>query len=232
MSVNYYDGTDFVEVPTVSYYDGSAWQEATVSYWDGSQWVQIFPSGGGGSGTLVDSYEDQNLSEYGGDTSPWSFVTSPGVTDGSYALQNDDVGVIQSTSGLNAYPSQGDTVRHDHHITESGAALGFLLFTQDETSTPNGYMIRPSDASDAFQIYRVDDGSFTLLDEDTSVTFSQGDQLEIDVTPTTDGVDATCSRSGSQIASVSTTDTTYTSGGIGWRSGGATASTVDYVRIV
>lgn len=232
MSVNYYDGSSFVEVPTVQYYDGSVWQEATVSYWDGSQWVQIFPTGGGGGGTLVDSFEDQSLSEYGGDTGSFSFVTSPGVTDGTYALQNNNTGVVQSTSGLDNYPSQGDTVRHDHHITESQAALGFLLFTQDETNTPEGYMIRPSDVSDAFQIYRVDAGSFTLLDEDTTVTFSQGDQLEIDVSPTASGVDATCKRSGSEIASVTTTDTTYTSGGMGWRSGGSTAATVDNVRLV
>jgi len=68
-----------------------------------------------GGVTIVDSFEDQNITEYSGDTGQASVVGSQTVSpvDGSYSLEiqmgsSDTVYSIQSTSGLNAYPSKAD----------------------------------------------------------------------------------------------------------------------------
>ncbi len=64
--------------------------------------------------TVIDSFEDGDISEYSGDTGVFSVTT--GSTDwGSYRLESGrkqdgtDFSLITSTSGLGTYPSQGDT---------------------------------------------------------------------------------------------------------------------------
>jgi hypothetical protein len=61
----------------------------------------------------VEDWEDGDMSEYGGNTGYFSVGTSP-IWEGSYAVESSHSGGdygIYSTSGLEIYPSEGDSRR-------------------------------------------------------------------------------------------------------------------------
>lgn len=63
-------------------------------------------------GTIIDDFEDADISEYQGDTGGFNIVTSP-VIEGTYAVQTnpDSFKEIFSLSGLNHYPERGEPFR-------------------------------------------------------------------------------------------------------------------------
>lgn len=229
--VNYYDGSAWTEVAAVEQADGST---ATVYRWDGSSWVQIFPSGGS-SATILDSFEDQDMAEYsfatsGGATKSGahSFVTS-NVTDGTYAVDlgdpNNETNNVSfvSTSGLDNYFSQGEVMKVDFTISdisdgEASIYYGSQGHVDSSTSRPYGYefAIRTrSDSTDDIRIVVKDSNGNASELESTSVSWGStydGVTLEAVIDWGTDD-SHTCEvrdDTGSTIASVSTTDATWT----------------------
>lgn len=201
---------------------------------------------------IIDNFEDGDLSEYtlNQDTNTngtITTVTSP-VYQGQRALQivNDNDGDVSadrnqsavSTSGLDYYPQQDDTwtvrirgndwtnVNADHQwaVQDTAPVLANYI--------PPCYRLAILGQPDTFRIQRIDsDGTVTTLAEDTSVTWSNynDDYLECTTTWLADGtIDVEIrDSSGTAITSGSATDTTYTSGGIGFGHEPANASPTD-----
>ena len=201
--------------------------------------IQASSADGGGTTdpNLIDDFEDQSLDDYDAmpsDEPQFAFVTSP-VANGTYALQCEYTGSTEkmvSTSGLNAYPAQGDTFRFNMQFS-TGAFSGLYYGLQDEY---HKYLIRPNSGAGAFQLYlETGQGAWTPLDEQTGITIPTGEMMEIEVDWQATTTCTLYNAAGSQLAQVSTTDTTWTSGGIGLESNSSNASattTWDYIRKV
>jgi len=188
---------------------------------------------------VVDNFEDNGISEYGGDTGKFQTQTGT-VFSGAYALRGDaDSGTgpgfagIASTSGLDNYPAQGDVF--ECRFRMEGDAYDNLIHFGSQTAAfvPDGYEARMDFNDYDLQLAKRDSG-FTVLTTDTSPTFNTGEWYRLEVTWETDGsITAIVEEDdGTQIASVSTTDTTYSSGGVGFflsdNQNGATGYWDDY----
>jgi len=196
-------------------------------------------SGGGGGGpTIVDNFEDNDIAEYTGDTG--SFTTQTGtVFNGSYALEgttsSGDALGIHSTSGLDTYPAQGNTFRVNIYHTTSGDLNGVLYGHQG--GDQDYYLLRPHDGTQEFQLYsNVSGTGFTKL-ASAAVDPPLNEWMEMEVAWGTDDTHdcKLFDAAGNQIASLSATDGTFTSGGIGFEvnnSEGGTTGYFDYERIV
>ncbi|UPV99667.1 hypothetical protein M0R88_14245 [Halorussus gelatinilyticus] len=206
-------------------YDGSLgnWSSdhAETDYTLSVNGSEIQPSdigGGGSSATVVDDFEDGNLSEYGFDrgSSGASVVSSP-THSGSHALEYAGTNTEAiSTSGLNAYPSAGDTVSFWVRGSGGAAKTNLSYGVQDHT---NRYFVRVNISADNLALYRLEGGSSTELAADWSTpALSQDAWYELEVQWATDGTHTLTllDSSGSQLTQVSTTDTTWSSGGVGF----------------
>lgn len=181
------------------------------------------------SGNLIDDFEDGDISEYEGDTSGFN-VQQAVAKDGSYALEGTNVTsghLISSTSGLSSYPSQGSNFSGHIRFTNVSAGTGFILFgTQNETSTPGGYEVRFKPFTDEVELtVRDGNGGTTTLDS-TALTHKNNVWYKTEVQWGSDGsIDVTIyNESGSQITTLSGADTSYSSGGIGFRHDHSSAS--------
>lgn len=168
---------------------------------------------------VIDDFEDQDVSEYTGSTGQASFPTYP-TKHGSYSLKlasatsGSDEDII-STSGLNNYPSDGDTYRYAAYAADDTAGLRHYFGASDVDNT---YRITLGFSSNSLQIHRFDGGSSTQL-ADVSASISSGSWYVVEVAWTSGGgFDVTLYESdgSTQVATASTTDTTYTGGGVGW----------------
>lgn len=204
--------------------------------------------------SVVDNFEEEPDGPYGGgetlsefwsgSPSSYSFATDT-VFDGSRSLENDDKtspGARRiwslDTDGLPHYPEAGD-VWVLHIWFESGSDVGDLgrfgpYFGTQDAQDGDSYYISLQTRAGEFQIGRLDNGSSTTL-ADTTLTGADiptGKWLRFRCVWETDG-DITAefqSQSGgewSNIVSVSTNDTTYADGGVGWIQGTDSAD-VDY----
>jgi hypothetical protein len=177
-----------------------------------------------GSGTssssptlTIDDFEDGDKSEYNFDrgSSSASIVSSPTYSQ-SYALEYSDTNIEAiSTSGINAYPSAGDTF--SFWVRASGGAnnLNVTWGVQDHA---NRYYAKlyPSDGS--FYLFTYKDGSGSSQDGDSGLSLSQDTWYEIEIDWATDGTQtATLYDSDeSQLSQISMTDSTWTSGSVGY----------------
>jgi hypothetical protein len=172
--------------------------------------------GGGGGGTTIDDFEDGNISEYGGDTASFSVQTNT-VWEGTHALSGQrDMGgqSIASTSGLDNYPTQDKKFTFYHQgNNESDSGIGF--FVQSETSYPDGYYLEHSTIKNEIVINLRDNGNSYQLSS-TNVSQSTNTWYKGECLPESDGT-ITCTlydTAGNELAQVSATDSTFSSGGI------------------
>ncbi|MFB6183148.1 MAG: PA14 domain-containing protein [Haloarculaceae archaeon] len=185
------------------------------------------------SGRPIDDFEDGNVAEYSSDTNQYS-VTSTVAYHGQYALQSKEIGNAQkylnSTSGLPAYPQEGDTFAYDvrpqqnnRHTFKAGLAFG-------ETNSGNDYktVIRESGSQ---YVLRVSNGLTTR----TSAAFSLplDTWYEVEIAWGTSQVDVTLTdpATGAEIATVSVA-ADGTGGGdfVGWYNKGGRVA-FDYIRV-
>lgn len=187
---------------------------------------------------IVDDFEDTGLGEYGGDTSMFAVDGNAPVPNGSYSLKTDtggSTGLIVSTSGLDNYLDQGETMAAQlHPVTGNDSRMGAVFFVQDYN---NLYMLAVGVDLGDFQIFKRSGGGYSLLVK-TNVSLSQGTEFRVEVTPQTDGTlvgELFDESAGTKLASISTTDTTYTDGGQGWRiasgGGGSVGDAYDFARL-
>lgn len=173
-------------------------------------------------------YEDQNntlTDYYGGDTGQFTRQQTT-VQEGSYALEvtTPDMSFygIADADAPNNPPVQGDTFRCwvRHSGLDSGDVSDYiriLFATQSGTVLPQGNLVRVSGDDTLVLEVRDSQGVTNLASE--SVSVSADTWYEIEVEWLADG-SITCSlydSGGTQIGSgISATDTTHTSGGVGF----------------
>lgn len=184
--------------------------------------VDTLPSPG-----TIDDFEDADIAEYGGETANFSADTAR-VYEGTYALHwnQNQTGTssdsISSSTGLPKYPEAGNTFQCRMYSTDGFDQNGFHYFTQEEVGDPDGYMSYANqfkNNTDVLEIFRHDSGGYTKL-VSASVDHPSNTWFRYEIQTAEDGsMTATTYSGGSQIATVSTTDTTYSAGGIGWRMG-------------
>ncbi|MFC4552409.1 hypothetical protein [Halorussus sp. GCM10023401] len=185
---------------------------------------------------VIDSFEDSDLAEYSFDrgSSGASVVSNP-TYGGSSVLEisNDNTEMI-STSGLDHYPSAGDVFSTWVRGTGGADDINFMYGVQDHT---NRYFVRVDFANDNLKLYRYENASATLLEKQTSgFTLSEDTwyNVEVDWRKTGAHTVTLYDCDGGQVAQITGTDSTWTSGGIGYDAYlGSSGGTVyfDYVAI-
>lgn len=178
---------------------------------------------------FIDDFENGDLSNYSGDTANFAVQTN-NVYEGTYSLEatSDGAGyTIYSMSGLNYYPQAGDTFQFQMYTTDTDNAgtggnslrIGFRWCVQSSSEASfYAAMIKPAD--DDIQLRVSNSGNLTTL---ASATYEgsnySGEWLRPWVSHATDGTisydlyDST----DALIASCNATDTSFTSGGAGWK---------------
>jgi hypothetical protein len=171
-------------------------------------------------GTLSDGFVSE------GDVTVQSSV----VDAGDFALQiNGTKNGVASTDGLSAYPQSGDTFEYALHQTDTDDATQFYFGTQDESALPaDAYRLITDADGNNLELAIAEGFSFSDLDIDTNATFSNhlNEWVSVRIEWGVDGrIRCTATANdGSEIGSVSATDSTYESGGISVRSFNAVAS--------
>ena len=183
----------------------------------------VFEDEDGPDYDVVEDFERADpLSEYGG--SEDLFDTTSASYEGDAALINDsgEFGSAVSTSGLDSYPERGDDVVVYFDNASEDNFMAFMLFAGSESNVPDSYMIGIS-GHGYWRIWRVDNGDLTVIAETDLTGDDQIDgwyRVEIGTDASTISADLYDDGSDELVASVSADDSTYDSGGIGFRSAG------------
>jgi len=164
----------------------------------------------------IESFESGGLSAYGGGKTNPNVQTGT-VYNGTYALEittSNFGGDIISDTGRTL--QQGDRFSARVYVASGGGA-GSVLFGTDAESSPNGYGIQLSD-SGYIRVHTVDNGAFGSILAGKSTNVPTGEWVRVVVNWKTDGtITATLYDSaGTEVESLTTSDSTYTQGGIGW----------------
>lgn len=189
--------------------------------------------------TTIDNFEDQDLSEYSGNTGSWQFSTS--ALEGSYSLEaasGASTGdTIISQSGLNAYPSRGDEIFFNAESPNSGRIQ--LLFLVNDA---DNHYLASHDIGNTLKLFKkeagVNSGNYEVIDDSggsssTSINSSTGTNYRHRIYPKSGGdivFEVIDPSDGSVLASRTVTESTFSSGGIGIRSDGTTGVIHDYLR--
>jgi hypothetical protein len=211
----------WVEVPTLATTTDT---EVYMYYGNGGV------SDGSATGTFnfIDTFEDGNISEYSGDTSLFA-------VDGSFAYErsngldatgNENAKATDGIYRTSATVQQGETIRYMQYIDgtpPSGTSIGDETCTMFGIQTPGANNQNYAVCLELFNNHRIsisknvsyNDTSGTVL-ASTTVTYATGwYEVEIDW-KTNNQINARLSLDGTLIATTSATDSTYTSGGIGF----------------
>ena len=185
-------------------------------------------SDGGDSGDppeypVIEDFERENpLADYGGETGLFSLTSSP-TYEGSSALVNDSgsFGGVNSTSGLSTYPERGDEVHAYFNNASGDNFVAFNLFSQAEADNPDRYSVGLSGVTGDFTLWKTENGSVDTLDSSApSSTTSGWYRVEVSTDSSTVSADLYDDSSDTLLASVSASDSAFSSGGIGFRSAG------------
>lgn len=182
--------------------------------------------------SAIESFEDGDLSEYNFATgkSGATVVSSPAY-DGSKVLELANTHTqMNSTSGLDDYPKNGDIFSVWVRATNNAASVNFTYGVQNDH---NRYFIRVNFSGGNISLHRYEGGTDTVLASDSAVSPSYDTWYEIKIEW------CECAHSislrdtqGNRVSHISATDTTWTDGGIGFDaflSSGGTAY-FDYVN--
>ncbi len=172
----------------------------------------------------ADDFEDGNISEYSGNTSLFT-VDSSFAYGGSYGLDNTAHETDKATDGIARFDqviSQGETIRYMQYIDTtagSGDETCTLFAVQSPVTANQNYAIcleqYNTDRVSIVKNAENTDSTGTLL-ASTALTYVTG-WYEVEVAwGTDDSINVTLSQNGSTVATVSTSDGTYTSGGYGF----------------
>lgn len=184
--------------------------------------------------TLIESFEDQNLDEYAGDKASFSIVGTT-TKDGNWSLEGTGGSFIEvhSTSGLPIYPSEGDNFEVWWYPATGNLVCDFRFFYGDAN---NMYKVRCETDGNDLKFFSEVLGTQSKLAEDLSVSWDLDawNRIKIETT-TADRAVKAFNSAGTQIASLSSTNTDHTSGGIAFGHNATSTpatSRFDYARIV
>jgi hypothetical protein len=171
-----------------------------------------------------DDYEDNNISEYSGDTSLFNTVTSP-VYGGTYALAPTNTGG-KTTDGIFRFDdnvSQGQIIRYMQYVNTtagSGDEPCTLFAVQSPGTTNLNYAVCLEQfGTDRISLARDVDNNDTsgVILATSTVTYATGwYEVEIDWRTNNNIVVRLFNSAGTQVATTSATDSNYTSGGYGY----------------
>ena len=191
---------------------------------------------------IIDDFEDGDISEYGDlpndDLASFRPDETTIVKNGKYSLECATGGgakQIHSITGLDYYPESESKFRFNSYADSTELVFGIRFAVKGED---NFYYLRYRTDTNEFQFYIRENGNYSLLAEDTTVTIPVGEWLEIEVDWGSAGtiVMTLFNASGTQLSQISVTDNTFTSGGIGWAINTTAGTTqygyVDYARVV
>lgn len=179
----------------------------------------------------VDDYEDGDLTEWTpyGDTLEISSTT---VESGSYSLRLASAGdanfsnpVSMPGDGLEYYPSLGDDWSFTAYHGQNNSYIGMYFFVQENAKRPKGYQIYWNNDGGNFEILRIDQSgkSDTTTLESVSAPTSTQKWHHIECLTENDGSFTATLYDGvpsppdtypTELASVTTTLSTYSSGGV------------------
>jgi hypothetical protein len=171
-------------------------------------------------GTKLEDWEHGDEPEnagWSGDTGEWDNQTST-VYEGSYAIEylagSDDNSITRTDKTV----EQGDLIETYHYMPNlNNYQANYFYFGLAQNSSPfsNSYTLSFAGYNGEMTIW-VDGSS---LVSDTNVNYPIGEWMRATVDWATDGnITATLyDASDTQLSQISATDTTYTSGGVGFR---------------
>jgi len=217
--INLPDGTEVSEVVLP---DGSTASEVVAP--DGST---VF-----GGIADVEDFEDGDLAEWSGGTGVWSVNQTAPVPNGQFRLEKTSAGSgsMRSSSGLSDYPERGDIFAFQLIPGDSGGQPGFEFFGASSGASYELFM----DVNKGNFILR-DRSGFTNLDS-VALPWTLGQEYTIEIDTST-GDDIVCTatdESDGSTTTISATDGTYNSTGIGIRdnnSSSGTGTVWDHIRI-
>lgn len=169
----------------------------------------------------VDDFEDNDIEEYGADTANFE-VQSTTVYEGSYALEttlpSNDFAGVTSVGGLDRYPQAGDTFQVRMRWDSSDSIKHFIWAAQSVGENPDSYQVSVDANNNKFALDRQESGYNELTSTSYDPRTNADEWMRVKVEHGTDGsITATLyDSSGSQVAQLSATDTTYTEGGVGF----------------
>ncbi len=213
------DATVWVRVPTLPASD-----HATVFMYYGSSTASSV-SNGSSTFLAFDDYEDNDITEYSGDTSLFTTVTSPAF-GGTYALRSNPVSG-KTSDGIFRFDqtiAQGQMIRYMQYV-DAGAGGNndepcTLFGVQSPGTTNQNYAVcLERFGTDRISIARDvqnNDLSGTVL-ATTTVTYTTGwYEVEIDWQTTGRITAYLYNPSGTLVATTAATSTAYTTGGYGY----------------
>lgn len=167
---------------------------------------------------IVDDFEDNNISEYTGDTGAFSTVQSP-VQNGNYSLEYDASGQEIFGTGLSTKPSRGETLKYyGRTTTNNDRCVTYFYVSNAVKGSVDGYgLAAPNTRGDTFQLNRYDSGSATSL---ASKTFDFVIDKWYEVTVKSTSSDLTVElrdEAGTLLETLSATDNTHSGSDIGFR---------------
>ncbi|MFB6226292.1 MAG: PKD domain-containing protein [Candidatus Paceibacteria bacterium] len=176
------------------------------------------------SGTSFEDFERSNpISDYTDDINSYTAQTGLVLHGSKAANGTTPVGgggvTIRSTSGLPSYPSPGSNWTQQIYLSEGDQYAAHLFGSQSGANgLTQSYRVEIATANDQLSLYEYSGGSNMKM-ASTSVNFQAGNWYNISIdwrSNNTIFVYVTDS-TGAKLAEISATDSTFTSGGIGWR---------------
>lgn len=186
---------------------------------------------------VIDDFEDNDIAEYGGETGAFSVVTSP-VYNGSYAIQGTGgANYYISDTGTLQHPEPGDTFEYYTRCSSTNWRGGMLFATQSEDSTPGGYMPHINWGNSDMVLGKDSAEPHKNILATKAITVASGEWYRVETSWGGDGTIAVTTErlSNGSTWSLSVSDSTYTSGGIGWyvNDGGNSINyTMDYAHTI
>lgn len=172
---------------------------------------------------VVDGYDDGDLSEYQSNRTNIGTTQTNTVFSGTHAYKAGGQAVTSeyvSTSGLQTYPAAGQTWRAKARYSGDTRdfVLGWCVGTlNDMFDDAYSARIEPGRNGGQFRLFKRVGGSTTQLGSTVGTSPNANEWMTVtvehtnggDITMTVDAAD------GTNLATISATDTTFTSGGIG-----------------
>jgi len=219
-------GGSWVQVSDVDIKTGGVWGASADTYVKvNGSWVSVQGGGGGASkySTLIDDYEDNSLSEYVVDSSSPTVATGSSI-EGTYWVDAASGGTntIRSSSGLNAYPSKGDTFS-GHHWHDSTGQFSQMIYGMQDAN--NYYLATLNSNANLIKVQKQTSGSFSDVTSGTSLSVSATTVYEVEVewTVADEHTITAYDASGNELATDGpATDSDHGNGGFGWRISGMT----------
>jgi hypothetical protein len=185
------------------------------------------------SGLLYEGFEDGSLdSNYGGVTGS-SSVQNSRVYNNDYSLEINDAkgsGIARTDITVERGQRVSGWVQAQSGGYNYRASMYWMA--QSATSEPNSYIQRAGVTENEMNIWKIDDSGLSVLVE-KNVSLSGDTWYECEFVPKSDGTEDwyLYNTNGDQIASATTSDGTYNSGGFGFRMGhGSDSAFHDDVR--